>query len=90
MYAMAYNKRLDFAQLFFNQLVKYVTRNKNSTYVPYPCWLGLFLARDEEGYNVNHGVIILIPALSSKIINACPYYRDMNLTKSMEKWVANL
>ncbi|CAI9288568.1 unnamed protein product [Lactuca saligna] len=46
-----------------------MTGNKKSTYAPYIRSLTLIMDSVEEGYNVNHGVSILVPTLSSKIIN---------------------
>ncbi|CAI9275846.1 unnamed protein product [Lactuca saligna] len=50
--------------------------------VPYPCWLRLILSR-EVGSVESHGIIIQIPALSSKIINVAPSERDMPITTRM-------
>ncbi|CAI9287306.1 unnamed protein product [Lactuca saligna] len=74
---------------YLSGLIDCITRNKNPTYVPYPCWLGLTLARDKEGYNVNHGDIIPIPTLSSKIISAALSDGDMHITQRMENWIEN-
>ncbi|CAI9302981.1 unnamed protein product [Lactuca saligna] len=46
--------------------------SRKSMYVPYPCFLGLILACDEDGYNIKHEHIIPIPAFSSKIIIVAP------------------
>lgn len=51
-------------------------------------WLGLLLAID-EGYIDNHGIMILIPAPSSKIINADPSDDDLHITQRMKKLIAN-
>ncbi|CAI9259831.1 unnamed protein product [Lactuca saligna] len=64
LYAMTCNKRLDFAQIFFDQLVECITGSKKATYVPYPHCLAPILVRNGEGYNANHGVTIPIPVLS--------------------------
>ena len=84
MYVMAYNKRLDFAQLFFDQLFAYVVANNKPTYVHCPRWIELILACTREGNNVNHGVSIPVPILSSKIVNVVPTDGDMHLSQSME------
>lgn len=89
MYAMACNKRLYFSQLFFDQLVESIIGNKKLTYFPYPRFLALIMACTGEGYNVNHGVSIPLPVLSSKIINARTNDGDMHLTQSMKNWVVN-
>ena len=86
---MVCNKILDFAQLFLDQLVECVTGNKKSEYVSYPYWIGLILARNEDGYNFSHGIIIPSPALSSKIISVAPFDGDNHITQRMENWVAN-
>ncbi|CAI9286295.1 unnamed protein product [Lactuca saligna] len=51
---MVCNKRLDFAQLFLDQLIDCITRKKKPSYVLDPRWLGLILAHD-ECYIDNHG-----------------------------------
>lgn len=77
------HKRLDFGQLFLDQLIECVSGNKKSTYVPYPHLLGLIWAHSEEGYNFNLGVIIPIVVLSSKITNIAPSNGDMHITHNM-------
>lgn len=47
------------------------------------------MARDEEDYNINHGDIIPIPDLSSKIINDAPSDGDMHITHRMENYIEN-
>ncbi|CAI9276880.1 unnamed protein product [Lactuca saligna] len=86
---MACNKRLDFAQLFFDQLVECITGNKTPSYVLYPHRLVLILACTEKCYNLNHRISINLPALSSKIINASPIKGFEYLTQPMEDWLAN-
>lgn len=87
---MAYNKMLGFGQLVFDQLVKCITGNKKTTYVPYPRWFALIMDCTGVGYNVNYGVSIPIHGLSSKIINAGSNDGDMHLTQNMVNWVENL
>ena len=86
---MVYNKILDFSQLFLDQLIDCITENKKPTYVPYARWLRLILARD-EGYIDIHGIIIPIPVLSSKIINAAFIDGEKNIIQRMGNWIANL
>ncbi|CAI9293507.1 unnamed protein product [Lactuca saligna] len=61
LFSVVYIKRLDFAQLFLDPVIDCIIGNKKLA--PYPCWLGLILARD-EGYFENHGISIPIHAFS--------------------------
>ncbi|CAI9291256.1 unnamed protein product [Lactuca saligna] len=45
LYSIVYNKKLEFAQLFLDQMVNCITGNKKPLNVPYPHWLGLILSR---------------------------------------------
>ncbi|CAI9280261.1 unnamed protein product [Lactuca saligna] len=81
-------KNTGFSQLFRVQLIKYVIGSKKSIYAPYPRWLGIILARNEEDYNVNHGVVIQILTLSN-IISVAPSDGDMQITQKSENWIVN-
>lgn len=85
-YSIVYNKKLNFAKLFLDQMIHYFTRNKKRLNAPYQCWLGLILSC-KEGYIESHGIIIPIPALSSKIINVAPSQNDLQITVRMQKWI---
>lgn len=58
LYAIFRDKDLNFAQLFFDQLVECISGNKRPIYVPCPCWIALILAHGGIGYNINHMVPI--------------------------------
>lgn len=88
-YVMACNKKLDFAQIVFDQMVECFTENKKSADVPYPLWLVLLMACTGTGYNNNHGEYMPFLVLSSKIINASPTNGDPHLAQRMENWVQN-
>ncbi|CAI9302501.1 unnamed protein product [Lactuca saligna] len=86
LFFIMYNKRLDFAQLFIDQVISYIIGNKKPVNVPYPCWLILILSH-KEGYVEIHGIIIPIPTLSLKITNATPYEGEFPITMRMQKWI---
>ncbi|CAI9296762.1 unnamed protein product [Lactuca saligna] len=69
-------------------MVDCITRNMKPLNVPYPRWRGLILSR-KEGCVEIHGIIIPIPALSSKIINVAPSQDDLPITARMKKWIEN-
>ncbi|KAL7586034.1 hypothetical protein Lser_V15G42258 [Lactuca serriola] len=86
LYSIVYNKRLDFAQLFLDQMIDSIIANKKPLHVPYPRWLGMILSQD-EGYVKNHGIFIPIPAFSLKMINVVPSQGDFPITMRMQKWI---
>ncbi|CAI9282533.1 unnamed protein product [Lactuca saligna] len=55
-------------------------------HVPYLCFLGLILSR-EEGYVEIHGIIIPNLDISSKTINPTPSEGDLIITEKMQKWI---
>ncbi|KAL7603496.1 hypothetical protein Lser_V15G16679 [Lactuca serriola] len=69
-------------------MIDCISRNKRPLHVPYLRWFGLILSR-EEGYVESHGIIIPIPALSSKIVNDAPSKDDFPITAWMQKWIEN-
>lgn len=88
-YGLARDKKLNFIQLFFDQLIECISGKKRPTYVPYPRWLVLFLVHAGMGYNINREESIPIHVLSSRIINVRPVDGDPYLSNPMMSWIQN-
>lgn len=81
---IVYNKKLDFSQIFLDQVIECISGNKRLVHVPYPRWFGLILSH-EEGYVEIHGIVVPIIDLSSKFINTTPTKDDLPTSARMKK-----
>ncbi|KAL4583300.1 hypothetical protein LXL04_007870 [Taraxacum kok-saghyz] len=89
LYCLLYNKRTDYARLFFDQLVHLISGSRRSTYVPYPRWLALVLDIFYAGYMVNRGPEVDTPLLSNRIIQELPNPEDVFMTETMLGYIDN-
>lgn len=80
------NKKLDFSQLIFNQIVEIIKGSKRSTHVPYPRLFTLILQyigisyEDELLKNWSHSFT------SSNFFNQV-YEDECNIARGMRKWI---
>jgi len=86
-YSIYLNKRIDYAQLFFDQITEFVCANKRPSYVPFPRWLSLILQYQSRGYKVNSGDEMDFPKMSTKNIKVAIRKDDVPMTRRMISWI---
>ena len=89
LYCLVYNKRTDYARLFFDHFVHIISGTKCSNYVPYPRWLALVFDIFYQGYTINCGPERQVPLLSSRIIQGLPSPDDVYMTETMLNYIAH-
>ncbi|CAI9265233.1 unnamed protein product [Lactuca saligna] len=84
------NKRLDYGELFFDQLVQLLYANVRADHVPFPCWIALvfdkFFAAD---YFSHSGNPIQCPRMSVRMYQDDPLDTDIVISDRMREWISN-
>ena len=89
LYCLVFNKRTNYAQLFFDQLMDMISATRRSNYVPFPRWIALILENFNQGYNINSGPEHQFSLLSPRIIQGVPQPDDVYMTEKMLDWINN-
>nr|KAJ0187089.1 hypothetical protein LSAT_V11C900489010 [Lactuca sativa] len=84
------NKRLDYGELFFDQLVQLLRANVRADHVPFPRWIALvfdkFFVAD---YFSHSGNPIQCPRMSVRMYQDDPLDTDIGISDRMREWIAN-
>ncbi|KAL7592928.1 hypothetical protein Lser_V15G35435 [Lactuca serriola] len=84
------NKRLDYGELFFDQLVQLLRANVRVDHVPFPRWIALVFDKFFTADYFSHsGNPMQCPRMSVRMYQDDPLDTDIGISDRMREWIAN-